>query len=281
MAFQSLEDLLIQQTQKLQDLGNATTLIQSKSFIQDELVTAFQDVNNISSGIKDLKKSIQTMKTNNERCKELLTILLALDQQIKHMENNIPLTIQEYVNSEMPIHTDESKLASDYLNNTLINNTINNGNTTSSNHMTEGMKNCKKILFNEPDIPSILPVIEDEFSKIPKYIIGRYTLEALNNLISSINQIIKSKYSIINLGKNGARKKGELDVYLHYKKEQMSLGTGEENTYFFTSEDYEKYVKTKLDKTKLNLIIALRHCKRLREIRTAKTVNYALIIPNV
>lgn len=30
MAFQSLEDLLIQQTQKLQDLENATMLVQSE-----------------------------------------------------------------------------------------------------------------------------------------------------------------------------------------------------------------------------------------------------------
>ena len=51
-----------------------------------------------------------------------------------------------------------------------------------------------------------------------------------------------------------------------------------ETTFIFTAEDYEKYIKAKLDKTKLTLLTALRHCKKLREIRTAKTVHYALIL---
>lgn len=222
------------------------------------------------------------------------------------MENNIPAKIQEYVNSEQPKTIEEHLPTVEYANNTFNNITISNGDTTTNGEtLINDMKSCKKVLFNDPEIPRVQPVIQEEFQKIPKYMIGRYTLETLNSLVVSINQIIKAKYSIIALGKNGARKKGELDLYLHYKKEQTSLGKEEgklqmnnfsllnkllsfnnlflyvsENTYFFTGEDYEKYIKAKLDKTKLNLLIALRHCKRLREIRTAKTVHYALILPS-
>lgn len=162
-------------------------------------------------------------------------MLKTLDHQIKHMENNIPVTIHEYVNSEVPIITNEAELTAGYINNTLNNVTINNGNITSSDNVTHNMKSCKKTLFNEPDIPCIQPVTADEFSKIPKYIIGRYTLETLNNLLKSVNQILKAKYSIINSGKNGAKKKGELDLYLHFKKEQMSLGADEGDLLIYDS----------------------------------------------
>ncbi|KAL7298578.1 hypothetical protein TKK_0008350 [Trichogramma kaykai] len=294
MAYQSLENLLTVQTQKLQDLETATDLIQSKSFIQEELVTAYGEVCSIARDIQDLKEDVKIMRVDNDRCKDLLNMLKSLDNQIRHMEQNIPLKIQEYVKSEIPTNnnTDDNsskpkeKNGNASFNNTTFNNATFNGsdaqnaNNTINTTATTAIKNCKKTLFNEPEIPQMISITPSEFSKLPKYIIGRHTIDTLNSLVSSINQIIKSKYSLIALGKNGSRKKGELDLYLHYKKEQMNLGPDEENTYFFTAEDYEKYIKARLDKTKLNLLIALRHCKKLREIRTTKTVNYALILPN-
>ncbi|XP_032455516.1 spindle and kinetochore-associated protein 1 isoform X3 [Nasonia vitripennis] len=279
--YQSLENLLFVQTQKLQDLETATELIQSKSVIQEELFNAYGEVCSIARGIQELKEDVKKMKADNAHCKELSAVLKSLDHQIQHMENNIPAKIQEYVNSEQPKNIEEPLTTVEYANNTFNNITICNGDTTANGAaLINDMKSCKKVLFNDPEIPRVELVTQEEFHKIPKYMIGRYTLETLNSLVVSINQIIKAKYSIIALGKNGARKKGELDLYLHYKKEQTGLGKEEENTYFFTGEDYEKYIKAKLDKTKLNLLIALRHCKKLREIRTAKTVHYALILPS-
>ncbi|XP_011505327.1 PREDICTED: spindle and kinetochore-associated protein 1-like [Ceratosolen solmsi marchali] len=273
----SLENLLLVQSQKLQDLEKTTELLRSKNIIHDDLIHAYKEVSFITNGIQLLKEDIKTMKDNNERCKELSTILKSLDHQIQHMENNIPSKIQEYINSELPENISNKYSTEEYVNNTINNMTVCNSDNI-NNHVISDVKSCKKILFNEPEIPQIQIVTEEEFIKIPKYIIGRYPLEILNNLVYNINQIIKTKYSFINLGKNAARKKGELDLYLHYTKDQTSLGIDEENLYFFTSDDYEKYIKLKIDKTKLNLLIALRHCKRLREIRSAKTVYYALII---
>ena len=140
------------------------------------------------------------------------------------MEKNVPLKIQEYVQSELPKSASNSEPLDDFKKRNLNNFSLTNGSDTVNN-----IKNCKKTLFNEPEIPNISPITPEEFSKIPKYIIGRLTIDTLNSLILSINHIIKSKYSVILLGKNGARKKGELDLYLHYKKEQMSLGPDEGN----------------------------------------------------
>jgi hypothetical protein len=139
------------------------------------------------------------------------------------METNIPSKIQEYIISELPQNIKNDCPISEYVNNTLNNLKISK-NDNIMKHTNNDVR-CKKILFNDPEIPQIQIVTENEFIKIPKYIIGRYSLEILNNLVLNINQIIKAKYSIINLGKNSARKQEELDLYLHYRKEKTSLGT--------------------------------------------------------
>lgn len=50
-----------------------------------------------------------------------------------------------------------------------------------------------------------------------------------------------------------------------------------EYIYFFTGEDYEKQMKSKLNKIKLNLITVLRHCKRLREHRIKNDLRYVIL----
>lgn len=89
----------------------------------------------------------------------------------------------------------------------------------------QGMiKDCKRTLFNEPEIsPIIFPITTEEFSKVPKYIIGRQPLETINNLISAINQTLIAKYTILSMGKAAAQKKGEINLYLHYRKQEFDV----------------------------------------------------------
>jgi len=86
------------------------------------------------------------------------------------------------------------------------------------------MKNCKRTLFHEPEVCPTIPLITvEEFNKVPKYIIGRQTLETINSLINTINQTLIAKYAILSLGKTGAQKKGEINLYLHYKKQEFDI----------------------------------------------------------
>lgn len=90
------------------------------------------------------------------------------------------------------------------------------------------MEDCKKNLFkNAADSYSIDLLSEEEFSRIPKYMIGRQSLATLNDFVTTINQILDSKYSLLAIGKNGARKKGKLDLYLSLKREEIVVAPGE------------------------------------------------------
>lgn len=61
-----------------------------------------------------------------------------------------------------------------------------------------------------------------------------------------------------------------IEYYVNYTDITLVAGY----LYFFIAEDYYRQTKTKLDKTKLNLITALRHCKRLRECRIKNELRY-------
>lgn len=94
----------------------------------------------------------------------------------------------------------------------------------SNTEKQSAMKDCKRTLFHEPEVCPTIPLITvEEFNKVPKYIIGRQTLEAINNLINTINQTLIAKYTILSLGKAGAQKKGEINQYLQFKKQEFDI----------------------------------------------------------
>ncbi|XP_003705138.2 SKA complex subunit 1 isoform X1 [Megachile rotundata] len=267
----SLEEILERQCEKLRDLETATIFINSKNAIKEEFLKMYKEVTQMHDGIEIMRKRLEELKEQNNECVELSLLIKELDKKIIHMETNVSSKlIYDYHNNENSLCT--SMFPEDDF-------------VRKSSMITESdaedqktlKKDCKKILFNEPDVCPMIPLIrEDEFHTIPKYIIGRQPLETLNNLIVTINQVLKAKYTFLSQGKAHARKQGYLNVYLHYKKQELDVCTNNEYVYFFTAIDYEKYAKSKLNKIKLNLLTVLRHCKRLREHRVKNDIHYVV-----
>ncbi|XP_017764159.1 PREDICTED: spindle and kinetochore-associated protein 1-like [Eufriesea mexicana] len=268
----SLEEILEKQCEKLRDLETATIFIKSKDAIKEEFLKMHIAILQLCNGIEDIRQKLDKMRMHNNQCRELLKLIEVLNKRIVHMEKNIP---SQLINDD---HKTENSLPLSIMSEKkLIRQTTTIINTNAEKQETP-MKDCKKILFNEPEPCPMIPLIsENEFSKVPKYIIGRQSLETMNNFIDTINQVLKVKYTFLSLGKAHARKQGDLNLYLHYKKQELDICNDSEYMYFFTSEDYEKQVKSKLNKVKLNLISVLRHCKRLREHRIKDDLRYVIL----
>lgn len=149
----------------------------------------------------------------------------ALDKKILHQDKNVPPElIQGYQNATI------SPKMLEYTVNAKQPLTAQMPSSTRSNKVIEKqemVKDCKRTLFNEPEVcPTIAFITTEEFNKIPKYIIGRQTintLDIINNFISAINQTLIAKYTILSLGKAAAQKKGEINLYLHYKKQEFDV----------------------------------------------------------
>lgn len=275
---QSLEDIILEQSKRLEELTKATSLIQNKEHLSAGLIAAQTDAASLKKELEMARINLQRIKEQYEAMRMMPKLLESLEERIKHQTDNIPLKLlQDYA---MSGNNNGENLAE-------LNSTTAKSNTRTASSFAgdlsvedEGNRvdNCKKTLFDEPRGFRPIELLErEEFSRIPKYMIGRQTLEAVNQFVATINQILKAKYSLIALGKNGARKKGEFDLYMTYIKQESADSKEKGQVYFFTAEDYYRHTKTKLDKSKLNLLVVLRHCARLREVRSAKAIQYTAV----
>ncbi|KAK0095889.1 hypothetical protein PV326_007126 [Microctonus aethiopoides] len=282
---QSLEDLLRSKVNKINELQVATTCITEKDELKNSLRDAALDVDTISKSIFSMRQNLNSMRLQNVECQEYMIFLQSLNEKIEHLENNIPpeliQALPKQENETPEIHNEKIKNGCQMSSAKIINKS--NGHniieTVYDSEYVPQLANCRKTLFTDgEDIQYIIePLDESEFAKIPKYMIGRQTLVVLNDFIASINKIMKAKYSLLALGKNGARQKGKLDLYLQFKKEEADVCTKKERKYFFTAEDYHREIKFKLDKTKLNLLTVLRHCRKIQELRFGKNIKYEVI----
>ncbi|KAF7991241.1 hypothetical protein HCN44_002803 [Aphidius gifuensis] len=278
----SLEDVLKDQIKEINQLEMVTSFIQNKEELKDSLIQAQNDIEDLSIGVLGLKKDLEKMKEHNVSQRKLMALYQQLDDRIIHMTNNFPESLTQQLDRQEeklnPII--KEKTPNSYKKPLAI---VTNSDLTKCEPIITGdsiVKDCRKMLFKDPEDSYIIKELSDsEFSKIPKYMIGRQTLSTVNAFITTINQIMKFKYGILALGKVGARKKGELNLYLEFKKEESDLKAAnqEGEIYFFNADDYERETNSKLDKTKLNLLTVLRHCKRIHEIRLGKNVKYRVI----
>lgn len=166
-----------------------------------------------------------------------MSLIEALNKRIVHQENNVPPElIQGYLNAEKQTYT-SCELSSNVLEctNQLAKLKTPTGACNNIYIDKQAVKDCKRILFSEPEVqqpcPTIPFITTEEFNKVPKYIIGRQSLETINSLVNAINQTLIAKYSILSLGKIAAQKKGEINLYLHYKKQEID--TKDESGKFF------------------------------------------------
>lgn len=156
-------------------------------------------------------------------------LLKELDKKIIHMEKNISSELIDDYH-----HSENSLCMSTFSEDELVKQSLIITDTDTEQQMTP-LKDCKRILFNEPEVCSIIPAIrEDEFKTIPKYIIGRQPIEIVNNFIDTINHVLKAKYTFLSQGKAHAKKQGSLNLYLHYKKQELDICTSKGKIIFET-----------------------------------------------
>lgn len=156
-----------------------------------------------------------------------------LNKRILHQKENVPLElIQGYQNA------DKQKCTQNQISPVITKSAINSAHklieqNISANMYNSGIieqeiiKDCKRTLFNELEVcPTILFISTEEFNNVPKYMIGRQTLETINSLITDINNTLITKYTILSLGKAAAQKRGEINLYLQYKKQEFDIKRG-------------------------------------------------------
>ncbi|OAJ43036.1 hypothetical protein BDEG_26420 [Batrachochytrium dendrobatidis JEL423] len=116
---------------------------------------------------------------------------------------------------------------------------------------------------------SIRLLTDDEYNHIPQYIVGRITLEKINQAITDLNLLISDKYKIFKLPQ---QKMSKLQRSIYWEHKQ--LATAETKSRVFVT---EKDLKDKsggwtesgfkFDAVGRNVVAILRHLGRIKEVR--------------
>ncbi|KAM7425972.1 Spindle and kinetochore-associated protein 1 [Porites harrisoni] len=125
---------------------------------------------------------------------------------------------------------------------------------------------------NGSRFPKLAYLTVEEFEEIPKYIKGRISYDQVNNAIDEIHKVIIAKYKILRLPRS-AMGEPVMKKYKAFKEAETPETEGE---YFFVDDDLKTYSQLKMDSTGKAILIMLRHCGRLREVRSKKLLRYVL-----
>lgn len=122
------------------------------------------------------------------------------------------------------------------------------------------------------NVPEILFLTIDEFEKVPKYLKGRATYDKINAFIDVVNKVISQKYAIFKR-KRSTLKKRDADLWNEFNIQELKETKG---LYFCVANDFKTFTGCVLDKVSLNMLTVLRHCGRIRELRTRGILRYVV-----
>ena len=116
---------------------------------------------------------------------------------------------------------------------------------------------------------------EGEFETVPKYLRGRLTLDRVNSWIDQFTAVVQEKYASFN--GNPAKMAGEIrNRYYDWREQESEECRG---CPFVTEQDMKTLVNgkgPKMDPTGRSIMAILRHCGRVREVRTTGIVRFVL-----
>ncbi|KAM5192604.1 SKA complex subunit 1 [Mantella aurantiaca] len=131
---------------------------------------------------------------------------------------------------------------------------------------------AKKPVKEKHVIKEIELITVQEFDGVPAYMKNRLTYEQINSLIEEINKAVVGKYRIMQQPlkslNNVARKQ-----LGRFKEEELKDTKGQ---FFIVEQDIKEFTQQKVDKRFHGMLNILRHCHRIRELRSKGMVRYVI-----
>lgn len=111
-----------------------------------------------------------------------------------------------------------------------------------------------------------------EYDAVPKYMKGRLTYNKINSVIDEINKTFEIKYKLMHQKKSTLPEKKK-QIYKAYKEQENAQAQGFS---FIIDADLKEHTNIRIDATLRSIIVILRHCGRIKEIRGGGLTRYAI-----
>ncbi|XP_028407141.1 spindle and kinetochore-associated protein 1-like [Dendronephthya gigantea] len=247
----------------------------------EEIVSYFhQKCANVSQilelrGIDDSGDSLKTMQAINDEVTEVEEILNDFRKELtkqrkllKHAET-VKKALEgfeqrsEYISKNLPQHLPGNKLSKGPERAVVLAEKGQLASTTVERKPKVKVANYHKIGY----------LTTEEFDSVPKYLKGRLDYTHVNNAIDQIHQALAAKYKILSTKRIGM---GEhvMKKYREFKEQETAETKG---CYFFINKDLKEFSSFKLDKVGQSILNILRHCGKLKEVRSGKLVRFVVL----
>mmetsp|Transcript_16098 Transcript_16098/g.66327 ORF Transcript_16098/g.66327 Transcript_16098/m.66327 type:complete len:209 (+) Transcript_16098:493-1119(+) len=129
--------------------------------------------------------------------------------------------------------------------------------------------------YSTPSHPEIKYLTATELKSAPQYVVGRLTLEKVNDTVNVLNQLIRDKYELLRRPMRELSTK-QLNQVQAYQDEELSAELG--NATFISSNDIKVCSEIRPAATAKSILNLLRHCKRIREVRGANSTRIFIVL---
>ncbi|NXL84964.1 SKA1 protein, partial [Alectura lathami] len=111
-----------------------------------------------------------------------------------------------------------------------------------------------------------------EFESVPSYMKGRLLCPQINAVIEDMNKAVVAKYKIMHQPLNSMSAPDRR----HYHKFLQEETEETKGQFFIVEDDIKGFTRLKMDKRFHNILNILRHCHRVRMVRSARIIRYII-----
>ncbi|XP_058683447.1 spindle and kinetochore-associated protein 1 [Poecile atricapillus] len=115
-------------------------------------------------------------------------------------------------------------------------------------------------------------ITAEEFESVPAYMKGRITYDQVNAVVQQMNKAVVEKYKIFYQPLKSMSAPAR-NLYHRFIEEETNDTKG---AFFIVEADIKEFTQLKLDKRFHSILNILRHCQRVRELRSSKLIRYII-----
>ncbi|XP_056370338.1 spindle and kinetochore-associated protein 1 isoform X2 [Oenanthe melanoleuca] len=250
MGSSSLEDLCFHINTKI---SNVKKCIQLRDMGEDESCKPMlPKIKNKLHLVHDLLNKMEIIIKRQEKLKDLLKELQKAaerDQEAaQHLLEHIPPYLPKPTKSCITVPTEIQE----------------------GQKKTVEAKTAKKPAKEPIVIKEVALITTEEFENIPAYLKGRIAYDQINAVVQQLNKALEGKYKVLHQPLKSMSVPVR-NLYHRFMEEETKDTKG---VFFIVEADIREFTQLKLDKRFHSILSILRHCQRVRELRSSGLIRY-------